>query len=80
MNDVVAQLYSPPFSDTVLCKLHALLTDENAGLEAIATASSVIRALPAFVHLTQGQLLAENVAVRGALWPLLPAQITQLAT
>ena len=65
MDDILTELHKPPFSNTVCRELRALLLERNADLDAVATAGlQAIRTLPAFTKLTTGQLLAEEVAVR----------------
>ena len=64
MDEIHDQLRAPPYKDTVLRKLYALVQARDADLEAVATASfQAIGSLPSFQY-TAGILLAEDVVVR----------------
>jgi len=66
MDQIHEQLRAPPYKDTVLRKLYALVQarDADLDLDAVATASfEAIGSLPTFQQ-TQGFLLEEDVEVR----------------
>ncbi len=68
MDQIHDQLRAPPYKDTVLRKLYALVQGRDADLDAVAAASfEAIGSLPTFQQ-TQGFLLAEDVEVRMPAW------------